>query len=328
MIRQKSENSIDPKSDPFSLVREDYRDNSDEMKEKLDDYILSLHGISESTKDLYLSQVRVFSRFLLKRGIKRFEDVARKDIDLFLSGYPNESTKDNYVVRLRHFYGEFLKMPDLIEHLKLSKYDIQPVVPSELLTPEEIVKLANEASKRREMYKVIILTLYESCARISEVLQLRIGDVVFGSVIDKEGKRKLICTLFFKRSKGGVNKQPVVLTMFASELKRWVDNRQAKKDSLTWFFPSPYNRNEPVGHDAVSIALWNAGERLGIKKRTNPHWLKHSGLSYFANHHNYSEQLLKWRAGRIGRQSLSGKNGLCNTRRKAHFNQTQKLPSL
>ncbi|MCW4001686.1 MAG: tyrosine-type recombinase/integrase [Candidatus Bathyarchaeota archaeon] len=281
---------------PKSQLKRDL-DLSDEMKETLEDYILSLHGISEDSKEVYVSQVRTFGRFLMSREITKFEGTKAKDIYIFLSQYRKDTTKNNYITRLRHFYSKFLKLPKLVEHLKVSNNDLQPVTPSELLTPDEVVKLANEASKRRELYKIVILALFESCARISEVLSLRLGDAVFRGVVDKDGQRNLIATLHFKRSKGGVNKQPVVLTMFASELKRWVDNHPLKGDSLVWLFPSPYNLNKPLSLEAVSVALWNAGERLGIKKRTNPHWLRHSGLSYCANDLNYNEQLLMWRAG-------------------------------
>jgi hypothetical protein len=66
---------------------------------------------------------------------------------------------------------------------------------------EEVVLLANEAAKKREMYKVLMLALFESCARISEVLSLRLGDVVFGSVTDKEGHRRLEAIMHFKRAR-------------------------------------------------------------------------------------------------------------------------------
>lgn len=57
------------------------------MKERMLEYQLSLHGIKESTKDDYLSKIEMFGRFLTKRGITRFEDVSRKEIDFFLSRY-------------------------------------------------------------------------------------------------------------------------------------------------------------------------------------------------------------------------------------------------
>ena len=140
---------------------------------------------------------------------------------------------------IRDRFYAFLNLPELTTNFRL--YPIQPeqITPSETLTPEEVIKLANEASKRRELYKVIILTLFESCARISEVLQLKLGDVLFTSVVDKEGQRKPIATLHFKRSKDGVTKQPVNLVMFASELKRWYDNHPYKGDNQAYLFPSP-----------------------------------------------------------------------------------------
>ena len=269
---------------------------TEEMKERLTEYSLSLHGIKESSKDDYLSKIKMLGRFLAKRGITRFEDANRKDIDIFLSRYKNKNTSNLYIHAFRSFYS-FIGRPDVVSHLKLYHIELEQITPSELLSLQEVIELANESSKRREMYKVITLTLFESCARISEVLGLRVGDVVFSSVRDKGGKRKLIATLYFKRSKGGVRKQPVVLVMFASELKRWVDNHPCKGDKQAWLFPSPYNVDEHITIDCVNYVLWNAGKRLGLKKRLNPHWLRHSGLSFFANQRNYNEQLLMWRAG-------------------------------
>ena len=192
----KTENSIDPKSDS-SIVSE----KGERMQETLEDYMLSLHSVSEDSKKIYLGQLKTFASFLMSRGIKRFQDATSKDKDLFLSRYQKDNTKNGYIARLKYLYGKLLKQPELVEHLKIVNHDIEPVTPAELLRPDEVVKLANEASKRREMYKVIILTLYESCARISGLLSLKIGDVVFSSVVDKEGHRKLIAILHFKRSK-------------------------------------------------------------------------------------------------------------------------------
>jgi len=287
---------------PKNWIIDEYqnsRDLTEEMKEKMTEYLLSLHGIKENSKALYISKVKVLGRFLVtKKGINRFEDAKAIDLNLFLAQYDNEYTLNICIYVIKKFYS-FLNLPETTNHLRLYKIELEQITPSETLTPEEVIRIANEASKRRELYKVIILTLFESCARISEVLQLKLGDVVFSSVVDKEedNKRKPIATLHFKRSKGGVKKQPVNLVMFAFELKRWCDNHQYKGDNQAYLFPSPTKNGNAVTSDSVGIALWNAGNRLGINKRLNPHWLRHSGLSYFANDKNYTEQLLKWRAG-------------------------------
>jgi integrase/recombinase XerD len=269
---------------------------TEEMRQKILQYWLSLHGCSENTRENYVERLKLFGEFLLERGIKRFEDADRLSIDLFISKYKSEGSKNLLILILRNFY-KFIGREEVTNHLKFYRIRLERVTPSETLTVDEVVALANEAGKKREMNKVLILTLFESCARISEVLNLRLGDVDFSSAVNKEGKRTLIATLHFKRSKGGVEKQPVTLVMFASDLKRWVDNHPCKGNSQAYLFPSPYDHNYPVSDVNVLILLRNAAERLGLKKRVNPHWLRHSGLSYFANNKNYNEQLLMWRAG-------------------------------
>lgn len=226
---------------PKSWIIERYEkcdDLTEEMKERMTEFLLSLYGVKESTKDDYLTKVRMLGIFLTKHGIMRFEDAHRKDIDLFLARYDNEGTLNFYIHVFRGFYN-FIKRPEVVGHLRLYKIELEQITLSELLTPDEVVKLANGASRRRELYKAAILTLFESCARINEALNLKVGDVVFSSVTDKEAHRKLIATLHFKRSKGGVKKQPLLLVMFASELKRWIDNHPLKGDSRACLFPSP-----------------------------------------------------------------------------------------
>lgn len=93
--------------------------------------------------------------------------------------------------------------------------EVQPISLGELLTPDEVVRIAEECGKRREMYKLIPLVFFGSCARKSEVLGLKLGDVAFASVLDKENKKRLIATLHFSRSKANVPKQPVTSVMFA-----------------------------------------------------------------------------------------------------------------
>ena len=282
---------------PKSWIIEEYEkceQLTEEMKGRMTEYLLSLHGIKENSKHEYLSKTKKLGAFLTQCEIMRFEDASKMDLDLYLSKYHSEYTLNLYIYVFKSFY-KFLDLPEVTSNLKFYNVELEQITPSEILTPEEVIATAKEAGKRREMYTVVILTLYESCARISELLGLKVGDVKFSSVRDKEKQRKLIATLYFKRSKGNVPKQPVTLIMFASELKRYINNHSS--DSQSWLFPSPYDSKNPLSNSSVGYNLWNAGTRLGIKKRLNPHWLRHSGLSYFANSRNYNEQLLMWRAG-------------------------------
>jgi len=175
---------------PKTWIIEQYRKCNritEEMKEKMTEYLLSLHGIKENSKNEYLSKIKNFGVFLFQRGITRFEDANKKDFDLYLSKYNSEYTLNLYIYVFKSFY-KFLNLPEVTSVLKYYKIELEQITPSEILTPEEIIAIAQEAGKRREMSKVVILTLYESCARISELLGLKVGDVKFSSVRDKEGK--------------------------------------------------------------------------------------------------------------------------------------------
>lgn len=269
---------------------------SAEMLDTILDYLLTLR-VSESTKELYLQRLRKFGLFLMKNGIRRFTNAKTTDILRFLASY-KDNTKNSYMITLKPFYRDFLNKTELAKGLKYYSLELEPIVPSDVLTPEEVIAIANEAGKRKDMHKTIILALFESCARVNELLHLKKGDVKFQSVLGRTlgtRRRKLIATLYFKRAKGKIKKQPVTLIMFAGELKRYVNNHHG--DSQDWLFPSPYDSNNPLSKDSVAYNLWNAGTRIGVKKRLNPHWLRHSGLSFFANNKNYNEQLLMWRAG-------------------------------
>lgn len=169
-----------------------------EMLDTIYDYSLTLR-VSESTKELYLQRLRMFGLWLMKQGIKRFIGVEKGHINCFLATYDKNNTKNGYITALRPFYRDFLNKPNVVEGLKYYAEELEPITPSDVLTSNEVIVIAEKAGERREMYKVIILSLFESCARVNELLHLKKGDVRFHSVTDKEGHRKLIATLYFKR---------------------------------------------------------------------------------------------------------------------------------
>ena len=143
-----------------------------EMKNRLLEFELGLHGVRDNTKEDYFARMMWFSGFMVVRGTRSFEDVDGKDIDLFLSGYKNPGTKNVFTAVFRRFYRD---KPEVVAHLKVYEVELEQITPSEILTPDEVVPLAVEAGKKREIYKYLILALFESCARISELLNLKLS---------------------------------------------------------------------------------------------------------------------------------------------------------
>lgn len=268
---------------------------NDSLVGTMANYLTTMHNLSEGTKEGYLVRLRRFGLFLIEHKVDSFEDADKRVVDGFLSSLKSHNTVNGYLTTLKPFYREFLNKKAVVKGLKYYPEEVQPISPSELLTPDEVIRIAEECGKRREMYKIIPLVFFESCARKSEVLGLKLGDVAFNSVLDRENKKRLIATLHFSRSKANVPKQPVTLVMFAYELKRFCDNHGGSPQD--WLFQSPYNRLKSIGSGVIEELLYESARKLGIQKRVNPHWFRHSGLSYFANSRNYNEQLLMWRAG-------------------------------
>jgi site-specific recombinase XerD len=93
---------------------------AEEMKQRMTEFLLSLHSVKENTKHDYLSKTKMFGIFLAKHGMVRFEDANRTDIDLFLSRYDNENTLNLYIHAFRSFYN-FLNRQETVSHLKLYK---------------------------------------------------------------------------------------------------------------------------------------------------------------------------------------------------------------
>jgi site-specific recombinase XerD len=148
-------------------------------------YLLTLYNLSEGKKEQYLLRLGKYGLWLIENGFESFEEAEKEDVIAFLNSLMTRNTVNAYITMLKPFY-RFLNKPEVVKDLKFCNEDLQPITPSEVLAPEEVVAIAEECGKRRDMYKVMVLILFESCARISEVLHLRKGDVQFSSVRDKE----------------------------------------------------------------------------------------------------------------------------------------------
>lgn len=110
-----------------------------EMRVRLGEFELGLHGVRDNTKAEYVARMMSFGSFLMDRRKRSFETAERKDLDLFLSEYENPATKNVFIAVFRHFYTN---RPELIAHLKIYEIDLEEITPFEILTPDEVVALA------------------------------------------------------------------------------------------------------------------------------------------------------------------------------------------
>ena len=104
----------------------------------------------------------------------------------------SEWTKKDYKVTLKFFYkwlegGE--DYPDRVKWIKASFKNSKTKLPEDLLTEDEVKRLADAAEHPRD--RALVQVLFESGCRIAELLTLRIKNVHFdgyGAVLHVVGK--------------------------------------------------------------------------------------------------------------------------------------------
>lgn len=197
---------------------------------------------------------------------KPLDQVTLKDIEKFLDGVPTKCSRATYRLYLRQFY-KWRGNRKLVEGLPVTHKDMartKPINSGDLLTKDDIASMVKVASNFRD--QAIIAVLYETGARVSEFLGLKVGDVVF----DKFG------AFFSVSGKTGTRRIRIIESV--PYLQQWMQTLGSKKrDSPLWV--SRESPDVPLSIGGVALVLRSCAKRAGITKPVNPHWLRHSRLT-------------------------------------------------
>lgn len=68
------------------------------LTEQIEDYVQSLHRVSETTKRQYQALLNQFAAHLISKGIKSFEDVTKTEIGQFLTTKKTSNTRNLYIL--------------------------------------------------------------------------------------------------------------------------------------------------------------------------------------------------------------------------------------
>ena len=208
---------------------------------------------------------------------KPFQKTSKEDIALLVREIEEKDytdwTKHDYKLILRVFYRWLRKTEEFPEEVKWIKLKVGKghLLPEEILTEEEIKKLAECATNIRD--KAFILILYESGCRIGEILSLRIRNVQF----DNYGAILLVS--------GKTGDRRVRVIASAPKLASWIENHPFKKDidAPLWINLSINNRNGVFSYGACKAMLKDVAEKAGVRKRIYPHLFRHSRATFLAN---------------------------------------------
>ena len=222
-----------------------------------------------------------FNFDLSKISVKELEDIA-----IWINTHPEwkDWTKYTYLRIFKNFvrflnekYG--LNLPADKIKVKAPKNSLMPEY---LITEEEFVKLMNATDDLQ--FKTLLGLLYESGARIGEILSLKIQNVEFNDY----GAKLYI--------KGKTGQRVVPIVWFSNMLRQHIEAHPFKHDpEAPLWYCYKNGKFEALSYDAFRVKLKRLCKKAGINKRIYPHLFRHSRLTELAK--QLPEQTLKLLAG-------------------------------
>ena len=240
------------------------------MYQKIEKMIrdLELRGRSKNTINNMVCTMKAFSRFYNQSP----ELLGEKQIITYLEyciktkklcrgtvNYINSTLKFFYVVTLEGVWSD-LRVPRLRYDKKLPRY----------LTKEEVKRLLQSTTYLK--HKAILSTIYSAGLRVSEVINLRISDIM-----SKEMKIRV--------RNGKRNKERyTLLSQKNLELLRvyWKKFGYKNYDPDDYLFISRQTKKQLTSR-CVESAMNKSMQKAGIAKKATPHTLRHSFATHLMN---------------------------------------------
>jgi len=246
---------------------------------------LALEGMSDGWLQKLTSHLKVMAEHL---GDTRFEDMGEDDVKDLVEWAQNrdvsEATVNAYKQVIKRFWrwlhdtppGEH---PDMVDWINTTDPNgSNGKLPTDLLTREDIEDLKDACRNDRD--RAFIAVLYETGARIGELIDLTVGDID-----DHKHGRKVVID-----GKTGPRRLPLIES--TPPLNDWLnDHPDPDDDAPLWC--QLRSADKLSYHYLRQKLLVRAKERAGIEKPVNPHHFRHSRASHLANEFTEA-QLCEW----------------------------------
>ena len=264
------------------------------LRQKLIDEI-QLRGFSIHTQDSYLRCVTGLARFY-HRSPDQIVDDEIKAYLLHLLRVKKLAVGSIIVAvsALRFFYGHVLHRPTKAIEEALPRMK-KPVLRPRVYSVQELERLFGCPGLNRQ-HRALLMTTYAAGLRVSEVCQLRIGDLL--------SDRHQIHVV---QSKGKKDRYTLLSPRLLVELQSYWRLYRPKD----WLFPSKVYPDRHITESAVQLAFTGAVKRVGLPDRGGIHSLRHS----FATH------LLEAGVDPLNLQRLLGHSSLSTTTTYLHVRQ-------
>ena len=264
------------------------------LRQKLIDEI-QLRGFSVHTQDSYVRCVTGLARFY-HRSPDQIVDDEIKAYLLHLLRIKKLAVGSLIVTvsGLRFFYGQVLHRPTKVIEQALPRMK-KPVLRPKVYSVPELERLFGCPAISRK-HRALLMTTYAAGLRVSEVCQLRLGNLL--------SDRHQIHVV---QGKGKKDRYTLLSPRLLMELRSYWRLYRPKD----WLFPSPVFSERHITTDAAERAFTEAVERAGLPERGGIHSLRHS----FATH------LLEAGVDPLTLQRLLGHSRLSTTTTYLHVRQ-------
>lgn len=246
-----------------------------------------LDGLSEATLLKNLTRLKVMSEHLEDQQLDEMDKADVKDLVAWIhSEYDNDETIDTYKNVIRSFWrwldpDKDGDAPETVAWIKLNNSTRSDKLPKDLLTKDDIEAQVDAAKNPRD--RALIWMLYETGARIGELIDLTVGDIEDR----KHGKKVVI------EGKTGSRRLPLVESV--PYINKWLnDHPDPTKDAPLWCKIQQGSSDDQLGYRYIrDKILRKTMKEAEIDKPSNPHHYRHSRASYLANHLKEA-QLCTW----------------------------------
>jgi len=228
--------------------------------------------------------------FLQTTGFKDAATITQDDIEDYFIRRRKEcspATVNGNILELRLFFRWLSGKPveaALFKNIQMNRH--VPKLPTDrLLTRTDVQRLVGACDRPRD--RALLMLLWDSGARISEIVTLDIGHVEFdryGAVVIVNGK---------------TGRRRVRLIAAAPELQTWLNQHPLKTDAAAPLFTT-YNRyaagTKRLAVHTIQNTLKTIARRAGVTKPVHPHAFRHARLTDLAKQ-GFSEMELRIIAG-------------------------------
>lgn len=254
-------------------------DLAEGMREELRGFFIDeeSRGVSVPACESYIRSIGFFGRWLARKKKKSFKDANRKDLDdyLFTLKVKSDSVKSWCRLALKVFYrwlltgktGKDAAYPEIVATLRVGVPKNHTINESDLITPDEFARLLNAAGTAarsetgRKRVRALLFLLYETGARIGELLEVKRRDVRF----DDSGT-----IVYLPHSK--TIPRPVPVLDAIGDLKAYMAASPRQEDNAPLFVNES---GQSWDYAAARMAVKRAAKTAGITKRVHLHLFRH-----------------------------------------------------